>query len=138
MAKAVDVLKRFGAVTAPVDRVNWISKHLLAFLVVGRGAQGLSNWMSQRILTPNLTEFERAAFKESRRVLFQVLYIMMTLDDDLFGTRADDNQVETLSTREADTEGHTADTIACAFSRVGFVLRFRRHGEGQAEFVKEL
>lgn len=35
-----------------------------------------------------------------------------TLDDDLSGTRAVDNQVKMLSSRKADREGHCSDAIA--------------------------
>lgn len=63
---------------------------------------------------------------------------MLTIDDDLFGTRTGDNQVKTFSNREADKKGHAADTIACTLSRVVFGLRFRRSGEGQLVGVKTL
>lgn len=40
---------------------------------------------------------------------------MLTLDDDLLGTRANDSQTKTLSTQKVDKEEHTADNVACAF-----------------------
>lgn len=134
----MDVLKQYGAVVPPIQRVRWIAAHLIAFPVVGRGGDGFSNWTSQRDQTPNLSEFERVAFKDTRRIFLHLLHLTLTLDDDLFGTRATDNQVKTLSCRKADREGHSADTVACAISRVVFALRFRRRGEGQVEAVKRL
>lgn len=63
---------------------------------------------------------------------------MVTLDDDLFSTRAMNSQVNTISNRKADNEGHSADAVANAFLRVIIALRFRRRGESQEENVRTL
>lgn len=44
--------------------------------------------------------------------------------------------MKTLGQRKADKEGHSADAVADALSRVVFGLRFRRFGEQQIESVK--
>lgn len=54
----------------------------------------------------------------------RVLLLSLTLDGGLFGSRAEDNQVKSLIFREADKDGHTADSVACALYRVVFGLRF--------------
>lgn len=138
MAKSIDLLKRFGAVVPSLQRVRWVSQHLLAFPIVGRGKDGASNWMAQRDQTPNLTEFEQTAFKDTKDIFLHVVHLFLTLDDDLFGTRAADNQVKLLSSRKADKEGHSADAVADALSRIVFGLRFRRRGETQVDAVKAL
>lgn len=52
------------------------------------------------------------------RICFVPLYQLLTLDDDIFGTRAVDNQVKSLSSRKNEIEGHTADSILDALFRV--------------------
>ena len=66
------------------------------------------------------------------------MYTFKTLDDDLYGTRARDNQVKKLSARKADREGHTADAFADALFKVSLMVRFRRRGESQSTNVSKL
>ena len=66
------------------------------------------------------------------------MYTFATLDDDLYGTRARDNHVKTLSARKADREGHTANAVADALFRVTLMVRFRRRGEWQSTNVSKL
>ena len=74
----------------------------------------------------------------SCKIFFSPTHTLATLDDDLYGTRATDNQVKTLSNRKSDREGHAADTIADALFRVTLMVRFRRRGVSQAENVSML
>ena len=62
-------------------------------------------------------------------VFINPVHTLATLDDDLCGTRAGDNQVKSLSIRKADREGHTADAIVDALFRVKLIVRFRRRGK---------
>ena len=62
----------------------------------------------------------------------------LTLDDDLYGNRAIDNQIKTISNRNAVKEGHCADAMADPFSRLTLYVRFRRRGQLQASSVHEL
>lgn len=48
------------------------------------------------------------------------------------------NKVKMLSTRKANREGHSADAVADALSRIVLALRFRRRRESQAESVRKL
>ena len=56
------------------------------------------------------------------------VYTLATLDDNVYGSRAVDNQVKTLNSRKADREGHAADAIADALFRITIMVRFRRRG----------
>lgn len=85
----------------------------------------------QRDRTKCLSESEHLAFRETGKVFFCPLQNIATLDDDLFGTRATDNQVKTLSARKADKEGHSFDSIAEALFRVLMGIGFKRRGEPQ-------
>jgi hypothetical protein len=51
-------------------------------------------------------EFESTAFRTSLKSFFTPTFTAATLDDDLYGSRAADNQVKQLSIRKADKEGH--------------------------------
>lgn len=65
--------------------------------LVGRGAQDPSTWLSQQYFILYQTKSEQTVFHETDSVFFHVAYHMLTLDDDLFGTHADDYLVKTLS-----------------------------------------
>jgi hypothetical protein len=94
-------------VTAPSpDRVRYIATNVLAFSPTGRGDQGQSTWQCSRDQTQSLSEFEKAAFRSSCRLFLTPNHTYATLDDDLYETRATDNQVKSLSARKADREGH--------------------------------
>ena len=116
--------------------MRFISNNIAAFSPVELGHSGLSNWMPQRDLTPLLSVFEQSAFRISLNVFFIPNHLTITLDDDLYGTRARDNQVKTISSRKADTEGHSADAIADAFFRITLAVRFRRRGHSQESNVE--
>lgn len=60
----------------------------------------------------------------------------MTLDNDLFGKRAEDNQVKTPCNRQTDTEGHYVDEILYSIFRVVLNPRFQRRGEGVVKGTK--
>ena len=52
-----------------------------------------------------------------------------TLDDDLIGTRSDDNPHKTVIARKADSEVHSMSAVADAFIRVILHARLARRGE---------
>jgi hypothetical protein len=60
-------------------------------------------------------EFEKASSRTGCRIFLTCNHTYATLDDDLYETRATNNQVKTLSARKADKEGHCADDIADSF-----------------------
>ena len=78
------------------------------------------------------------AFRGTRKLFLTPLHLLATLNDDLYGTRAADNQVKNLSWRKADREGHSADAIADAFFRIIMALRFRRRNEIVVDSVPKL
>lgn len=68
--------------------------------------------------------FERACFRMTCKVFVNPIHTFSTLDDNLYGTRANDNQVKSVSQRKADRDGHSADSIACALFRATVIVRF--------------
>lgn len=138
MEKCVHLLNRMGLHAPVMSEVRFIANHLLAYSPVSRGRDGLQAWNACRDHTQQLTEFETLAFREVRKVFFSTMHLFATLDDDLFGTRAADNQVKTISARKADKEGHVADVLADALFRIVMGLRFRRRGEKQEVAIRRL
>lgn len=92
---------------------------------------GASSWQPQRDQTIHLAEFEDAVTSEARSIFLVMNYVVLTLDDEMYGTRALDNQVKTLSNRKSKAEGCIADVIADALFRIAFTVRFRRRGDKQ-------
>lgn len=134
--KTIDILQKDGCPT-PLDKVRFISNNMLAFSPTGRGRDGGISWLAQRDQTPRLTQFEITAFRVTCKIFVCPSHTFATLDD-LYGTRAADNQVKTLSNRKADKEGHTADAIADALFRITLMVRFRRRGISQTDNVYSL
>ena len=137
-ARTIRLLNECGSKAPSLDSARFISTHILAFSPTGRGGEGGSSWSAQRDKTPLLTQFEQTAFRATRKAFVTPNHLLATLDDDLYGTRASDNQVKTLGNRKADKEGHTVDAIADALFRITLAIRFRRRGETQASNVKRL
>jgi hypothetical protein len=136
--KTVSLLARLDCKPPSLDRVRYISRNILAHPATGRGNMGERTWSAQRDETQYLDSFEKAAYEMTRKVFLTPMHTFATLDDDLYGTRASDNQVKTLSMRKADREGHTADVIADALFRITLAVRFRRRGEQQSANVLRL
>jgi hypothetical protein len=127
--KTLFLLARLNCNPPSLDRVRFISRNILAHPATGRGNMRESTWRTQRDETQYLGNFEKTAYEMTRKVFLTPMQLFATLDDDLYGTEASDNQVKTLSLRKADREGHTADAIADALFRVTLAVRFRRRGE---------
>ncbi|PXF43284.1 hypothetical protein BWQ96_06981 [Gracilariopsis chorda] len=136
--KNIEVLRQAGSTAPSLDRVRFIADNILEYAPTGRGRQGEMHWNAQRDQKRQLSEFESIGFRDTRKVFFCPLHLLATLDDDLYGTRASDNQVKMLSARKADKEGHSADALADALFRIILAIRFRRRGEAQTESVKKL
>jgi hypothetical protein len=128
LTRSLELLLQEGISAPSLERVRFISTNILAYCPSGRGSPGISSWQCSRDQTQSLAEFEKAAFRTSCRVFLTPNHTYATVDDELYGTRATDNQVKTLSTRKADREGHCADAIADALFRITFFVRFRRRG----------
>lgn len=114
--KSIDILHTLGSSTPSLEIVRFISGNIMAYSATGRGNDRQSSWNSQRDQTSLLTTFEKTAFSVTCKVFLNPNHLFATLDDDLCGTRASDNQVKTLSARKADEERHTADAIADVLS----------------------
>ena len=72
------------------------------------------NWCSSCDKTHELGSYEEIAFKASKDVFFVPNHIVVTLDDDLIGSRSKDVQNKLLSQRKAAKEGHATDVL-CVF-----------------------
>jgi YqaJ-like viral recombinase domain len=138
LTRSIDILVQENVSAISLDKVRFISTGILAFSPSGRGDQGHSTWSCSRDHTQSLSEFEKAAFRTSCRLFLTPNHTYATLDDDLYGTRASDNQVKSLSSRKADREGHCADALADALFRITFFVRFRRRGRTQSDNVNQL
>jgi hypothetical protein len=136
--KTIEMLQNVGASPPSLESVRRITTLIKAFSAMGRGRTGERNWNSQRDQTAQLEPFEHAAFHSSCKIFLQPSHSILTLDDDLYGTRASDNQVKHLSSRKADKEGHCADALAEPFTRVTVYVRFRRRGQRQEENVETM
>ena len=130
--KTIEIMsKRYGFQNISLTMIQFISNNILAFSPTNRGNLGTITWESQRDQTPQLQELEKLAFGPSCRIFFIPLHSILTLDDDLHGTRSKSNQVKKLSARKADKEGHCSIVVADALFRVILAWRFDRRGEAQ-------
>lgn len=136
--KALEEFSLRDCKVPPRDRMSFINSNVMAFQATKRGKESDDEWAAQRDATQRLDNFERTAYEMSRNVCLSPNNTTVTLDDDLYGTRARDNQVKTLSARKADKEGHSADVICDAIFRITLGVRFRRRGETQATNVDRL
>ena len=97
-----------------------IRSRLRAHPSTNRGDMGSFARGGQRDQTTFLSALEQGALEMSARIFFCHSFTLATLDDDVYGTRAVENQVKTLSARKADREGHTAEVMADALFRITF------------------
>jgi hypothetical protein len=138
LTKSIELLKQDGVQEPSLERVRFVSSNILAYSASGRGDNGQTTWNCSRDQSSLLSEFEKASFGTSCKIFLTPNHTFATLDDDLYGTRAVDNQVKTLSSRKADREGHCADALADALFRITLFVRFRRRGNSQANNVRNL
>ena len=68
-------------------------------------------WSSSRDKTHELGSYEEIAFKASKDIFFVPNHIVVTLDDDLIGSRSKDVQNKLLSQIKAAKEGHDEDVL---------------------------
>ena len=136
--KTITLLLDLNCAPPSLDRMRFISMNIKGFSPTSRGNMSHMSWVAQRDMTQQLDAFERLCFRMTCNVFVNPVHTFATLDDDLYGTRAGDNQVKSISSGKADREGHTADAIADALFRVTLMVRFRRRGEKQSDNVKQL
>lgn len=63
---------------------------------------------------------------------------MVTVDDDVMGTRSCDNPVNIVSSRKAGKEGNCAEVVADVILQLVLSIRFRRRGKGKFLAVKKV
>ena len=74
----------------------------------------------------------------SAKVYLNPNHTFCTLDDDLMGTRAEDNPCKTISARKADREGQSMTAVVDALFRVFLHARLARRGETKKAAVTKL
>ena len=92
----LDLLKRLSPPERKLpslSRMRFVTYNIKGYSAFNRGDTGSSTWNGQHDRTVYLDDFETGAFKASRDVFLIVRKTIATLDDELFGTRAEDNQV---------------------------------------------
>jgi hypothetical protein len=102
ISNVLELFPQNGASLPSLERTRFISTNILAFSASGRGQKGQSSWNCSSDQTQLLGEFEKASFRTGCRIFITPNHTYATLYDDLYGTRATDNQVKTLSARKAD------------------------------------
>ena len=128
LSRTIAWLAELGMTAPPLECMRYIGQTIQAYSSTGRGNTQQNTWLPQRDQTQNLSRFESKVFRMTQSIFLTPMYTFATFDDDLYGTRVRDNQVETLSARKADRERHTADAVADALFRVTFIVHFRRRG----------
>ena len=93
--KIVEVFGELNCTVPALDRVRFISTNILAFSATGRCDTDGTTWNAQRDQTPYLSSFAGSAFHMRTKVFPTPVHIFATLDDELYGARASDNQVKT-------------------------------------------
>ena len=136
--KTLEMLGKLGGQRLDEEILNYINTNILAYSVTGRGEDDSFVWNSQRDQTVMLGQFERDAFRMSARIFLAPNHTIISLDDDLIGTRAADNQVKTIFNRKADGEVHVADVLADALFRVVMQMRFRQRHNKHESCVSEI
>ncbi|PXF45277.1 hypothetical protein BWQ96_04976 [Gracilariopsis chorda] len=138
ICETIDVLRQSGNSTPSLERIRFIASNILTFSATGRGHDEQMEWNSQRDQTQQLEEIEQLSFSDTKKRFFVRIHLLATLDDDLYVTRANKNQVKMQSVRKVDKEGHSADAVADALLRLVLALHFRRPGESQLDLVRRL
>jgi hypothetical protein len=127
--KTIDLLRRYNCSVPSIGDVRYISTNTLAYSPTNRGNMGKPCWNSQRDPTPMIGEFESTAFRTSLKVFCTQTFTVATLDDDMYGSRAADNQFKKLSSRKSDKDGHCGDSLADSIFCSTPLVRFRRRGD---------
>lgn len=127
-----------GKKVATVEHFRRLLMDMLPYNPLEKGFPTSSSWAAQNEKTQLLTPFETVSFEVSLRLFFIPQYEIISLDDDLFGTRAYYIQLKTLSARKSYEAGHTADVVSDAMFRIVFATRSRRRGESRVDGVKKL
>lgn len=78
-----------------------------------------------------MAEIERVEFDLVIRIYYVPLSQVVTLDNDLVGTRAKDLQVKIRSQKKAEKEGQMAEVVVDAWFSAVMATIFWRRGQGK-------
>lgn len=84
-----------------------------------------------------MATFEQEAYEENRNISLNN-NTFGTLDDDLYWTRAKDNQVKTLSAKKANQEGPSSDVVCDVLLCITLGVRYIRRGESKVQNMEVL
>ena len=96
MEKVVSLLGPDGGWAISKVIVNFIHVNILAYSPTGRSFDSSFTWNPQRDPAIHLSEFERKSFRMSAKVYLNPNHTFCTLDDDLMGSRVDENPHKTV------------------------------------------
>lgn len=101
------LLAELGLYVPSCATVRYVQSHLFAYYPTQRKnfTYDVSAWNCDLHKKVFLQEFEITAFLEAKKVLVVPLHQQVTIHDN-FGTRVVENQLKTLSQRNASAEGH--------------------------------
>ena len=121
------------------ERYQEILVAIRGFTLIGRCVQDEEHtWMKQGDLLRHLNPMERIIFQNSVTTLFNKKNGVLTYDDEMIGSRANDVESKSLSNRKSAKEGPVADCVSCALTSVLFGMRLRVKGETEAKNMNEL
>ena len=103
-SKTLEMLGKLGGQRLDEEILNCINTNILAYSATGLGEDSSLVWNTQRDQTVMLGQFDPTAFRMTARIFLAPNLNIISLDDDLMGTRPEDNQFKTISNRKADGE----------------------------------
>lgn len=112
-----------------LENLFFINSQVIEFRPEKRGDKSSDEWSAKQDATKRVKDFSmwRTKWVESLTPKFTTV----NLNDDIYGTRARDNQVKALRNRKAGKEGHCTDWLCESCFRITLGARFRRRGGTQ-------
>lgn len=133
----VDHCKQLGNDFISLSRYRFFQSHLQVHSPTIQTEGSGPTWFYERDQTQKIAAFEYLLMQKSRRLFFVLLHLVMTIDDELMGTRSMDNPVTTLSNRKAGSARQSTDVLSDAIFRFIMCVRFRRRGESTDSSVTQ-
>ena len=134
-----DVAMRDGFMLMDKNRYNQILSSLRGFEVTKREAQDDENvWLQQGNVLRNLWELEKLMFQNSILVLFNKKNGLLTYNNKLVSSKADNVESNAVTDRKSGNEGLVADCVSCSQCSILFGMRLRVKGETDLQNMEKL
>lgn len=101
-----------------------------------RSEKKIENQHGMRLKTLVISKRPRTKWQEDH--FLSPKHALLTLNDDLYGTRSRKKQVTMLSARKGDKEGHFKDTVCDEMFKITLGVWFRRRSDSQTIKVEKL